>query len=298
LISALVWFLFCAASELANADSRLAIFVIEPILLEAVEPPSNEQSRIAQEALESLAIELQRLTLEGHELLIGSQPDAALDATQFGQADVVIQILPKVGNRGLIVESTLYDKASNSWAPLSRRIFALNEEAKLKDALRDAILPPIMIRVAELAVPVGRTVLFADCLFPITEPGSDSDLQHELRLVAGLFSEEYGTELYNSAGLEKQFSIARLVPTKDQKYFSWWCVNLEQPHLRWLQKNSITLFGYVYRSPGSGRTPELSLVIGRRDRQMPVDTVVINPGNRKPIVDHMIETIEGKLNGM
>jgi hypothetical protein len=262
--------------ELQAANSRQLSFVVEPFEKDTQEPPTSEQISSAQHALEHLDEQAREFEIEGH-----------TTTTDFQKAAALVQVTSNLSARGLRVEVKIYNKSTDTWYPVTTRLFDVVERQKLKSELAVRILPQTIIRLLELAQPAQQPVMFADCLFP--GQGSAASMQQAARLL----SSSYPHSLSAKNRLKQRFSIVRLVPTVEPRFYRWWCIESEEVQRRAMRDDTVQVQGFFEQSDKAAK-PELFMVLSRRSG--PQTGSIIVEDDRKITLQRIADMVETLAN--
>jgi len=264
------------AENVLAAESRQLSFIVEPVEKNAEEPATNEQLSSVQQALEHLEERAHELEIEGH-----------TETTDLQKAAVLVQVTSNISARGLRVQVKIYDKGTDAWFPVAARLFDVVERQRLKSDLARHILPPTVIRLLELAHPAEQPVMFADCLFPGEESAAN------VQQVCRLLSSGYPHSLSARARLKQRFSIVRLVPTVEPRFYRWWCIETVDVRRRAIRDDTVSVHGFFEQTDKAAK-PELFMVLSRRDRSQSGSIMVDD--DRKITLQRIADMVESLAN--
>lgn len=280
---ALALFALLTVDAAIAAPRHVTVLVEEPYL-DPEDPPTSEQADTAADLKEALAQRILGMQIENHVTADG----AAADAAALNNADLIFQVLLKVGRKGFRYQAQLFERARNTWIRLEGRLLKSASAEVLGKAIADDVLPALVVRLHEIAQAGGRPIMFADCVFaPQTGASGVEPLARSV-------SQRYPAQLSGKASLVQKFGVVRLVPPLLNDY-QWWCVQLQRPRLGLLRPDTITIHGSIEQlSPGK---PEVFIVVSSRDRNLTSrETIPLDLQDWPAFLKRVTETVEGLLN--
>lgn len=265
-----------SVASVSTADPRRLFFSVEPAEKSTEAPPTTEQTRTVDDALETLSQRIRALDIEGH-----------VEAPSEDKADVLVQVTSVVSSRGLRVDAKIYDQASKAWYAVTKELVAITDATRLELELANRILPLAIVRLFELGLPMRRPIMLADCVFP----GQNS--AESLRSTGLTLSSNYPHDLSAKNQLKERFSIVRLVPTMEPGFYRWWCIDAAATRKGALRNDTVTVYGYLSQVDAAGN-PDLQLVFHRQAQIQTSPNITIT--DRKAAIRQIADIVEKLAN--
>lgn len=221
----------------AGAASRQMVVVVERPLLESASPPDPAQLELADELRNSLVRRFRDVEMEGHLVIDGNALIEANETEKILSADCLAQIIISVADIGYRVKAKIYDKASKKWFETTNRSFGPQNFKTLESSIANEVIPPIFVRILEIAQPTTKAILLADCLTP-------ASLDDDASIQAGrMFSNQYGSRLKRNK-LSETYSVVPLV-SSEPRFYNWWCTELRLPRKGIQREDTFTITGSI-----------------------------------------------------
>jgi hypothetical protein len=235
-----------------------------------------------------------QINIDGHILLDGREAVSAGESDKLLSANFVVQVITTVSRLGFLVKARIFDSGSQTWSEIGQRSFGDQPLPKLESLIANETIPPILIRILEIAQPSDRGVLFADCLAPAS--------QDDLAMQAGrILSHTYPNKLKSNPTLKTAFSVVPLVNTTLNQFFTWWCVELSPQRRGMLRDNTLTISGSIENiklSPTSPSQLYVSIMAKKLDHVLTSDLVPLDLTDTPTTAKNIDKAIEELANGL